>query len=181
MGEESSGTTIGPGKQNRAEKKARKALIKLGLKPFEGVNRVTVKKNKNMLFVIQNPDVYNLPGSRSKGMNPMTYVIFGEAKIEDLNEQAKMQAAQNFKAPGMGGMNGMGGGALGSAATAALSASADDDEDDDGEDVDEEGLEAKDIELIMSQSGVSRAKALKSLRKNKGDIVNAILALTPTN
>merc|ERR1712176_875297 len=154
--------------------KARKALLKLGLKSVDGVNRVTVKKNKNMLFVISNPDVYALPSSKGKaGGNPQTYVIFGEAKIEDLSEQAKLQAAQNFKAPAMkGSMEGLGR-TLG---TAGAGASADDD-DEEG-DVDETGLEPKDIDLIISQAGVSRAKAVSALKKNNGDIVSAILALT---
>ena len=39
------------GKQNRSEKKARKAIQKLGMKPVEGIHRVTVKKSKNILFV----------------------------------------------------------------------------------------------------------------------------------
>ena len=46
------------------------------------------------------------------------------------------------------------------------------------EQVDESGLEAKDIELVVSQANVSRAKAVKALRNNKGDIVNAIMELT---
>lgn len=33
-------------KQNRAEKKSRKAMLKLGMKPIPGVMRVTVKKSK---------------------------------------------------------------------------------------------------------------------------------------
>ena len=81
----------GSGKQNRNEKKARKAMLKLGMKPVAGVNRVTVKKSKNILFVIQKPDVY-------KGGND-TYVIFGEAKIEDLSTAASSAAADQFRAP----------------------------------------------------------------------------------
>jgi len=41
--------------------------------------------------------------------------------------------------------------------------------------VDEGGVEAKDIELVMSQAGVSRAKAIKALKSNNNDIVNAIM------
>ena len=44
--------------------------------------------------------------------------------------------------------------------------------------VDEDGLEQKDVDLVMSQAGVSRAKAAKALQTNKGDIVNAIMELT---
>mmetsp|Transcript_14660 Transcript_14660/g.15920 ORF Transcript_14660/g.15920 Transcript_14660/m.15920 type:complete len:82 (+) Transcript_14660:83-328(+) len=39
-------------KQNRAEKKSRKAVQKLGMKPVPGITRVTVKKSKNILFVV---------------------------------------------------------------------------------------------------------------------------------
>jgi nascent polypeptide-associated complex subunit alpha len=40
------------GKQSRSEKKSRKAVQKLGMKPVPGIMRVTVKKSKNILFVI---------------------------------------------------------------------------------------------------------------------------------
>merc|ERR1712226_1809121 len=76
-------------KQNRAEKKSRKAVSKLGMKPLPGIVRVTVKKSKNILFVISQPDVHKSPNSD-------TYIIFGEAKIEDLSAQAQASAAQQF-------------------------------------------------------------------------------------
>lgn len=41
--------------------------------------------------------------------------------------------------------------------------------------VDETGVEAKDVELVMSQAGVSRAKAVRALKNNQNDIVNAIM------
>lgn len=44
--------------------------------------------------------------------------------------------------------------------------------------VDESGVEAKDIELVMSQANVSRAKAVRALKNNANDIVNAIMELT---
>ena len=44
--------------------------------------------------------------------------------------------------------------------------------------VDETGVEAKDIELVMSQANVSRGKAVKALKNNDNDIVNAIMELT---
>merc|ERR1719330_1478957 len=68
------------GKQNRSEKKSRKAVQKLGMKPVPGIVRVTVKKSKNILFVISKPDVHKSPNSD-------TYIVFGEAKIEDLSAQ----------------------------------------------------------------------------------------------
>ena len=44
--------------------------------------------------------------------------------------------------------------------------------------VDETGVEPKDIELVMTQAGVSRAKAVNALKRNDGDIVSAIMDLT---
>jgi nascent polypeptide-associated complex subunit alpha len=44
--------------------------------------------------------------------------------------------------------------------------------------VDETGIEPKDIELVVSQTNVSRAQAVKVLRANNGDIVNSIMELT---
>merc|ERR1719213_445685 len=64
----------GGGKQNRSEKKSRKAIQKLGFKPFPGVVRVTVKKSKNILFVISKPDVHKSPASD-------TYIILGKPKL----------------------------------------------------------------------------------------------------
>jgi nascent polypeptide-associated complex subunit alpha len=120
-------------------------MQKLGMKSVPGIVRVTVKKSKNILFVISKPDVLKSPTSD-------TYVIFGEAKIEDLTAQAQSNAAQQFRDPEM------------SAPAAAETASvAVPEADDDDEDVDESGVEPKDIELVMSQADVSRAKAVKVL------------------
>ena len=65
---------VNKAKQSRSEKKARKALLKLGLKSISGVNRVTIRKSKNILFVISKPDVHKSPNSD-------TYIVFGEAKV----------------------------------------------------------------------------------------------------
>ncbi|CBI32842.3 unnamed protein product, partial [Vitis vinifera] len=118
----------GRSKQSRSEKKSRKAMLKLGMKTIPGVSRVTIKKSKNILFVISKPDVFKSPTSD-------TYVIFGEAKIEDLSSQLQTQAAEQFKAP-------------------------------------------NDIDLVMTQAGVSRSKAVKALKAADGDIVSAIMELT---
>ena len=44
--------------------------------------------------------------------------------------------------------------------------------------VDESGVEPKDIDLVMTQANVSRAKAVKALKNADGDIVSAIMELT---
>lgn len=43
------------------------------------------------------------------------------------------------------------------------------------EPVDEEGVDAKDIELVMSQGNVGRARAVELLRRHDNDIINAIM------
>merc|ERR1712025_1026931 len=151
-------------KQSRGEKKARKIMSKLGLKQITGVSRVTVRKSKNILFVINKPDVYKNPASD-------TYIVFGEAKIEDLSQQAQMEAAQKFKAAEVPQPTEMG--ASGTTGPASIA-----EEDEDDGDVDAEGVEDKDIELVMSQANVSRSKAVKALKNNANDIVNAIMELT---
>ncbi|KAI4338053.1 hypothetical protein L6164_016407 [Bauhinia variegata] len=149
-------------KQSRSEKKSRKAMLKLGLKPVTGVSRVTIKRTKNILFFISKPDVFKSPNSE-------TYVIFGEAKIEDLSSQLQTQAAQQFRMPDMGSVM-----AKPDAAAAAAGTQPDEEE----EEVDETGVEPRDIDLVMTQAGVSRSKAVKALKTHSGDIVGAIMELT---
>jgi len=156
--DELDGDASGKSKQSRSEKKSRKAMLKLGMKPITGVSRVTVKKSKNILFVISKPDVFKSPNSD-------TYVIFGEAKIEDLSSQLQTQAAEQFKAPDLSQM-------ISNPETSGPG------QEDNDEEVDETGVEAKDIELVMTQASVSRPKAVKALKASNGDIVTAIMDLT---
>ncbi|KAM2921725.1 hypothetical protein COP2_043431 [Malus domestica] len=149
-------------KQSRSEKKSRKAMLKLGMKPVTGVSRVTIKKTKNIIFVISKPDAFKSPNSD-------TYVIFGEAKIEDLSSQLQTQAAQQFRMPDMSSVMGKP-----EISGAAAGPQADEEE----EEVDETGVEPKDIDLVMTQAGVSRSKAVKALKTHSGDIVSAIMELT---
>jgi nascent polypeptide-associated complex subunit alpha len=151
-------------KTSRSEKKSRKALAKVGLKPVPGIVRVTVKKSKNMLFVIQSPEIFKSPVSD-------TYVVFGEAKIEDLT-----QAAQEGLADAITGKAAAAAAEKTSEAKPAAGGTVEEIGDD--EEVDETGVEAKDIELVMQQANVSRARAVKALKKNDMDIVNAIMDLT---
>ncbi|CAL5408034.1 unnamed protein product [Camellia sinensis] len=153
----------GSSKQSRSEKKSRKAMLKLGMKPVIGVSRVTIKRTKNILFFISKPDVFKSPNSE-------TYVIFGEAKIEDLSSQLQTQAAQQFRMPDMGSVMAK------SDISAAAGGGAQVDEEE--EEIDETGVEPRDIDLVMTQAGVSRGKAVKALKTHNGDIVSAIMELT---
>eukprot|EP00544_Gedaniella_sp_CCMP2646_P007049 CAMPEP_0202481200 /NCGR_PEP_ID=MMETSP1361-20130828/880_1 /ASSEMBLY_ACC=CAM_ASM_000849 /TAXON_ID=210615 /ORGANISM="Staurosira complex sp., Strain CCMP2646" /LENGTH=206 /DNA_ID=CAMNT_0049108697 /DNA_START=42 /DNA_END=662 /DNA_ORIENTATION=+ len=147
-------------KQNRSEKKSRKAMQKLGMRPVPGVIRVTVKKSKNVLFVISKPDVFKSPTAD-------TYVVFGEAKSEDLTGASQAAAAQKFRQPASAEIPSVD-------ETVEMPAVIEEDE----EELDETGVEAKDIELVMSQAGCSRAKAVKALKENDNDLVNSIMSLT---
>ncbi|KAL4574719.1 hypothetical protein LXL04_021555 [Taraxacum kok-saghyz] len=147
-------------KQSRSEKKSRKAMLKLGMQLVLGVSRVTIKRTKNMMFFISKPDVFKSPNSD-------TYVIFGEAKIEDLSSQLQTQAAQQFRVPDL------------SSVMAKPNASvAIPEEEEEEEEVDETGVQPGDIELVMTQAGVSKPKAVKALKTHNGDIVSAIMELT---
>ncbi|KAM3728833.1 Nascent polypeptide-associated complex subunit alpha [Dirofilaria immitis] len=150
-------------KQSRSEKKARKLFSKLGLKPVHGVSRVCIRKSKNILFVINKPDVYKSPGSD-------TYIVFGEAKIEDLSEHARFAAAERLK-PNDTQLSGQGG------RMNVTRAEQEEESADEGE-VDATGIEEKDIELVCSQANVSRNRAIKALKRADNDIVNAIMELT---
>ncbi|XP_074282345.1 nascent polypeptide-associated complex subunit alpha-like protein 4 [Silene latifolia] len=148
-------------KQSRSEKKCRKAMLKLGMKPVTGVSRVTIKRAKNMMFFISKPDVFKSPHSE-------TYVIFGEAKVEDLSSQLQTQAAQQFRMPDISSMI-----AKSEAAGPATAA-----QEEEEEEVDETGVEPRDIELVMTQAGVTKGKAVRALKTHDGDIVSAIMELT---
>ncbi|MCJ1443895.1 MAG: GAL4 enhancer protein [Stictis urceolatum] len=159
---------------SRNEKKARKAISKLGLKHVPGITRVTLRRPKNILFVISNPDVYKSPTSN-------TWIIFGEAKIEDLNSQAQANAASQLAAAEASGDSHAGHNHANEDKGKAVEsgeAKKEEEEDDDDEEVDESGVESKDIELVMAQASVSRKKAIKALKENDNDIVNSIMSLS---
>ena len=142
--------------QSRGEIKARKALSKLGLEKVKGITRVTVRRSGQPILAISQPDVF-------KSKISDTYIVFGEGQAEDANSlQSQLQAAQDvLKDAGEP-----------SAAIDASEAAADEE---DGEEVDETGVDANDIELVVAQANVSRAKAVKALKNNDNDIVNAIM------
>lgn len=185
-------------KQSRSEKKSRQAVAKLGLKPVPDVLRVTMKRPKNAMLVITRPDVFKAPSSD-------TYVIFGEAKMEDTTNSAAINAAKEFeKLRTAGGAAAAAPSAAPTSAAAPASAPASapattapaqaqpaEQTPAPGffmhqvvvlssvapakEAVDETGLKTTDIETVMKQANVDRATAVKALREKKGDMVEAIM------
>mmetsp|Transcript_25480 Transcript_25480/g.28303 ORF Transcript_25480/g.28303 Transcript_25480/m.28303 type:complete len:203 (-) Transcript_25480:25-633(-) len=162
-GDEGAAATGHRAKQSRSEKKTRKQIQKLGMKPVSDVVRMTVKKGKQVLFVVSHPDVFKSPNSD-------TYVVFGEAKVDDSpaaglgSGAAAMPGLDDSDVPALDEDEVPG---LEEEAPAADSqASA------------ESGVTEKDIELVVTQAKCTREKAIEVLKKTNGDIVNAIMELT---
>ncbi|KAM3122824.1 nascent polypeptide-associated complex subunit alpha [Candidozyma auris] len=161
---------------SKNEKKAREIVKKFNLKQVKGISRVTFKQKGNVIYAIDEPDVYKSAAG--------TYVVFGEAKVDDMTQrlaaQAQQQAASSTgdsqptedsvvdKSP--------------ESITADLEKASLNtnkaDEVVDEEDVNEDGLDSSDIDIIVEQTQVSRAKAIAALRKHKNDMVNAIMELS---
>lgn len=162
---------------NRNEKKARKMMHRLGLRTVAGIERVTIKTGRTGVFVISNPDVYQTNEAGAASKHP-TYVVFGEAKQgggvgagaggEDASAAAAAAAA-GLRQPVAAESD-----AVPEVPAAEAAAGADAGE----EAIDETGVSPKDVELVMSQASCSRAKAVKALKDNDGDLVNAIMSLT---
>jgi len=156
--------------QSRGERKARKALAKLGLKKINGISRVTMRRFKTQhFFVIANAEVYKSPNSNC-------YIVFGEARTEDAaaglsnltggNHQSNNHSnqIQNPFQPEMMMHN-----------SSAGKQAVQDDNEDDGEE-DETGIDPADVSLLLSQVSCSRAKAVRALKAHNGDLINAIIA-----
>merc|ERR1739848_877132 len=123
--------------------------MKLGLAPVDGINRVVLRKDKTLLFVVPNPEVFR------KGD---TWVVLGEARVEDPNQRAREMAAAKV--------------------AENIQPKTKTEEEEEETDVPADGVEEKDIELVMQQAACTRAKAISALKSNSNDIVNAIMELT---
>lgn len=158
---------------SKNEKKARELIKKLNLKQVKGISRVTFKQRGNLLYAIDQPDVYKSAAG--------TYVVFGEAKVDDMNQRlAEAQAAQQqaAEAGAEEPVDKSPESITADLEKASLNENKEDEAADEDGEVDETGLDASDIGIIVEQTQVSRAKAVAALRKHKGDMVNAIMDLS---
>lgn len=80
-------------KTNRGEKKFKKAMQKLGLKQVTGITRVTIRKGKGLLLYIDDPEIYKSPGVEN------SYIVFGEPKMNDFQNNMTSNEAQKFQQP----------------------------------------------------------------------------------
>ncbi|CUM66174.1 uncharacterized protein PRCAT00003832001 [Priceomyces carsonii] len=156
------------------EKKARDLIKKLNLKQIKGITRVTFKQRGNLIYAIDRPDVYRSAAG--------TYVVFGDAKVDDMNQRIAEAQAQQQQQEALAGAASNAEDKSPESITADLqNATLDskiEEEDDDDEEIDETGLDSKDIDIIVEQTQVSRNKAVKALKKHDGDMVNAIMELS---
>ena len=152
---------------NRNERKARKMMQRLGMSPVEGIERATFKTGgQGGYFFIDNPDVYKIDKS---------YIIFGEAR-QGGNMQQQQAAMAQAQAQAAMAQAQQQSGTMPSVAEEGVEIEEVPELAEAG--VDESGVEEKDISLVMSQASCSRAKAIKALRENDNDLVNAIMSLT---
>lgn len=113
--------------------------------------------SKNILSFITKLDVYKSPATG-------TYIVWEEAKIEELSQQAQLATADEFKVQGE---------AVSSIQENAQTPTVQ--EKNEEEEVDQTAMEVKDIEMVTVHANVSRAKAVQALKSKSNDIVSAIM------
>ena len=156
--------------------------MKLGMKQFAGITRVTMRKRDGYIFVINEPEVLK----SADGGN--SFVCFGEIKVDDPNQRLQQAEAKKF--------------AEHQAAHAAGTAHQDEHghghehepakveekpkkgkkgkkkEEDEGEAANEEGITPGHINMVMEHTGCTRNKAIEALRESGDDMINAVMMLT---
>ena len=113
-----------------------------------------------VMFILEAVDDITSWANVHESVNPDTYVVFGEQKIDDLSAKTQDSAAEQF--PESSGL-------------LAVVARAGADEVEHEVDVKKSGFEPKDIVLFMLQVSSSQSKAVpqfKELGKKEGDISN---------
>lgn len=149
---------------NKNERKLRKTLEKLT--PIEMPEvlslRINVRKDK---FQVRKPEVQKIP-------NENIYLIWGIIELSNSNilKVDRDEFQKNLLDDAL------------QSSDSGHETSVNDIETKDGESNElldpDYGFSSNDIELVMSQSGVNKDSAIKSLKENKGDLINAIMALT---
>ncbi|KAM3131757.1 hypothetical protein pb186bvf_016153 [Paramecium bursaria] len=142
-------------KVNRGEKKFKKAMIKMGMKQVTGITRVTIRKGKQFLVHIDDPEVF-----KSAGVDN-SFIVFGEAKVNDgigqqgKQELDKLQPLQKNTQP--------------------EKVEVKQEEKEEVNDDDETGISAENIKMVMDHTKCDRKEAVKALKKCNNDSVEAII------
>ena len=151
-------------KQNKGERKVRKAITKLGMVQIPGVNRVTVRQKDNYIFVVKDPEVFR------GNQNENTYIIFGELTFEEPDKGIGKETLTKLKETTEGDK---------------IKQEESKEEkknveiiEDVNEIISEEGIDVESISMLTDQfKDVSRNKILRVLKKNNNDVVQSILDL----
>ena len=149
--------------------------MKLGMKQFAGITRVTLRKRDGYIFVINEPEVLK----SAEGGN--SFVCFGEIKVDDPQQRLQQHEAKKFAESQV-------------AAAGAATAEADTGkveekpakkgkkgkkkEEDEGEAANEEGITPGHINMVMEHTGCTRNEAIGALRESGDDMINAVMKLT---
>ncbi|KAL7419311.1 hypothetical protein Q5752_006149 [Cryptotrichosporon argae] len=167
---------------SRPERKARKALEGLGLKRVPGIQRVTLRRPKNTLLVVAQPEVYKAPGSDC-------YIVFGEAKVEDPNSAAQISAQQQLQASSQAAQAAHAAGGFKDGGIRSLEDLMGGDEAPDLEKAEDapagEGAKSaaaggsgdEDVKLVVAQTGCTEDAAREALKAENGDLINATVLL----
>ena len=150
-------------KLNRGEKKCRKALLKIGMKQFAGVTRVTLRKRDGLIFVVNDPEVLR---SDAEGKS---FAVFGELKLEDPNTRLQQAEAKKFAESQLAAAQAQYAAAGAKKAAAAENTSAP---------LSEEGISAGHIDLVIEHTSCSRNEAIQALKDNNDDMIQAVMQLT---
>lgn len=152
-------------KLNRGEKKCRKALLKIGMKQFPGVTRVTLRKRDGLIFVMNDPEVLRSDGEGK------SFAVFGELKLEDPNTRLQQAEAKKFAES-----------QLAQAQTQAAASSSKKEEktadDSHSAPMSEEGITATHIDMVMEHTSCSRNEAIAALHETNDDMISAVMKLT---
>ena len=152
-------------KLNRAEKKCRKALTKLGMKTFGGITRVTIKRRDGFIFMINDPEVL------ISGDDGNQFVVFGELKYDDPNQRmAQAEAAKMAQQQ-----------AAARAQTSAPAGGAKDSKkkaDSNEKPESEDGITPNHITMVMDHTSCTRNEAIRALRDSNDDMINAVMKLS---
>ncbi len=152
-------------KLSRAEKKCRKAIVKMGLKSMEGITRVSIKRRDGLVFVIQDPEIFKNPNATGKSDS---YVILGEMKMDEpkIDEATAKAAADSHAGHDHAGHDHPHEEPVSTEdgkVSEVPSAGGDDPKNSGGGDEapeDEEGLTKMHIEMVMQNAGCTRNQAV---------------------
>ena len=157
--------TAGAKKPNKSEKKCKKALSKLGMKPVAGINRVTLKRKDGCIFSINNPEVLK------SGTHDNCFVVFGEMKLDDPNLRMSQKEAKQYTEPVKEEKKEE----VKKEETKKEGAK---EAPESEEPLSDEGLDKGNLEMVMTHTKCTRNQAIKALRETKGDVVSAIMMFT---